>query len=95
MWRVRIWKHWTQSNTSVVTVFIEVQNLFYSENYWTSLNFTRPMVVLTRNHNFKMFVDLLERSYTCENLYSYIVLDEESKFTFAFQQKSTVNSPLK
>ena len=46
--------------TSVVTVFIQVQNLFSSENGWKSLNFTRPRVVLTRNHKFKMSVILLE-----------------------------------
>ena len=46
--------------TSVVSVFIQVQNLFSSENGWKSLNFTRPRVVLTRNHKFKMSVILLE-----------------------------------
>ena len=30
-------------------------------------------------------------SYTCENLYSYTILDEESEFTFTFPQKSTDN----
>ena len=46
--------------TSVVSVFIQVQNLFSSENGWKSLNFTRARVVLTRNHKFKMSVILLE-----------------------------------
>ena len=50
--------------TSAVSVFIEVQDLFSSENDWTSLNFTRPRVVLTQNHNFKMSVNLLEILYT-------------------------------
>ena len=43
--------------TSVVSVFIQVQNLFSFENGWKSLNFTRPRVVLTRNHKFKMSVN--------------------------------------
>ena len=78
--------------TSVASVFIELQNLFSSENDRTRLIFTRPGVVLTRNCNFKMAVDLLERvSYTCENLYSYTILDKESEFTFTFAQKSTDN----
>ena len=42
--------------TSVVSVFIQVQNFFSSENGWKSLNFTRPRVVLTRKHKFKMSV---------------------------------------
>ena len=46
--------------TSVTSVFIELQNLFSSENDRTSIIFTRPRVVLTRNRNFKMAVDLLE-----------------------------------
>ena len=46
--------------TSVVSVFIQVENLFSSENGWKSLNFTRPRVGLTRNHKFKMSVILLE-----------------------------------
>ena len=33
----------------------------------------------------------LRVSYTCENLYSYTVLDEESEFTFTFPQKSIDN----
>ena len=32
-----------------------------------------------------------EVSYTCENLYSYTIWDEESEFTFTFPQKSTDN----
>ena len=39
--------------TSVASVFIELQNLFSSENDRTRLNFTRPRVVLTRNRDFK------------------------------------------
>ena len=78
--------------TSAVSVFLHVQNLFSSEIGWMSLNFTRPKVVLTRYQKFKMSVNLLERvRYTCENLYSYAVLDEESEFTFTFPQKSTDN----
>ena len=46
--------------TSVASVFIELQNHFYSENDRTRLIFTHPRVVLTRNRNFKMAVDLLE-----------------------------------
>ena len=46
--------------TSVASVFIEHQNLLSSENNRTMLIFTRPRVVLTRNRNFKMAVDLLE-----------------------------------
>ena len=46
--------------TSVASVFIELPNLFSSENDRTRLIFTRPRVVLTRNRNFKMAVDLLE-----------------------------------
>ena len=46
--------------TSVVSVFIQVKNLFSSENGWTSLNITRPRVVLTLNHKFKMSVNMLE-----------------------------------
>ena len=46
--------------TSVASVFIELQNLLSSENDRTRLIFTRPRVVLTRNHNFKMAVDLHE-----------------------------------
>ena len=42
--------------TSVASVFIELQNLFSSENDRTRLIFTRPRVVLT----LKMAVDLLE-----------------------------------
>ena len=45
--------------TSVVSVFIELKNLFSTDNDWTSLTFTRPRVVLTRNHNLKMPVNLL------------------------------------
>ena len=45
--------------TSVASVFIELQNLFSSENDRTRLIFTRARVVLTRNRNFKMAVDLL------------------------------------
>ena len=70
LWRVRILQHWTKpcSNIfkkvplciSVASVFIELQNLFSSENDRTRLIFTRPSVVLTRNRNFKMAVDLLE-----------------------------------
>ena len=33
----------------------------------------------------------LSVSYTCENLYFYTILDEESEFTFTFPQKSTDN----
>ena len=33
--------------TSVVSVFIELQNFFAADNDWTSLTFTRPRVVLT------------------------------------------------
>ena len=46
--------------TSVASVFIELQNLLSSENDRTRLIFTRPRVVLTRNRNFKMALDLLE-----------------------------------
>ena len=77
--------------TSVASVFIELQKLFSSENDRTRLIFTRPRLVLTRNRNFKMAVDLLRVSYACENLYSYTILDEESEFTFTFPQKSTDN----
>ena len=72
--RVRVLQHWTtpSSNifmkvplcTSVASVFIELQNLFSSENDRTRLIFTRPRVVLTRNCNFKMAVDLLESNFT-------------------------------
>ena len=47
-------------STSEVIVFIQVQNLLSSENDWTSWNFTHPRIVLTRNHNFKIPVNLLE-----------------------------------
>ena len=70
LWRVRIYNigQNPSSNifmkiplcTSVTSVFIGLQNLFSSENDRTRLIFTRPRVVLTRNHNFKMAVDLLE-----------------------------------
>ena len=33
---------------------------FYSENNWTRISFARPRVLLTRNNNFKMAVNLLE-----------------------------------
>ena len=48
--------------TSVASVFIELQNLFSNENEndRTRLIFTWPRVVLTRNRNLKMAVDLLE-----------------------------------
>ena len=46
--------------TSLASVFIELQNLFSSENDRTRLIFSRPGVVLTRILNFKMAVDLLE-----------------------------------
>ena len=46
--------------TSVASVFIELRNLFSSENDRTRLIFTRPRVALTRNCNLKMAVDLLE-----------------------------------
>ena len=62
-------------HTSVVSMFIEVQNLFCSENNWTSLTFTRPRVVLTRILNFKMSVNLSQSMLYCENLYSYTFLD--------------------
>ena len=29
--------------------------------------------------------------YTCKNVYSYTILDEESEFTFTFPQKSADN----
>ena len=65
--RVRILQHPSSSifikipiYTSVVSISIQIQNLFSSENGWKSLNFTRPRVVLTRNHKFKMSVILLE-----------------------------------
>ena len=44
---------------SVVCVFIEFQNLFSIPNQWTSLICTRPRVVLARNRNFKMPVNLV------------------------------------
>ena len=46
--------------TSVISVFIVLQNIYSSEYNWTSLIFTRPEVVLTRNRNFKTAVNLLE-----------------------------------
>ena len=71
--------------TSVASVFIELKNLFSSENDWTRLIFTRPMVVLTRNRNFKMAVDdLLESS---ENLYSYAILDDQIRIYFQLSTK--------
>ena len=45
-------KCWGRVCTSVVSVFIQVQNLVSSENGWKSLNSSRPRVVLTRNHKF-------------------------------------------
>ena len=60
--------------TSVASVFIELQNLFSSENDWTRLIFThprRPRVVLTRNRNFKMAVDLLESKL---NMWKFVLL---------------------
>ena len=78
--------------TSVASVFIELQNLFSSENDRTRLIFTPPRVVLTLNRNFKMAVDLLERKlYMWKFVHSYTILDEESEFTFTFPQKSRDN----
>ena len=54
------WKFDYALCTSVASVFIELQNLFPSENDRTRLIFARPRVVLTRNCNFKMAVDLFE-----------------------------------
>ena len=45
--------------TSVVSVFIELKNFFSGDNDWTSVTFTRHRVVLTRNHNLKMPINLL------------------------------------
>ena len=45
---------------SIVCVFIEFENLFSIQNQWTTLIFTRPRVVLARNRNFKMPVNLVE-----------------------------------
>ena len=99
MWRVRIFY---ESSSTVVSVFIELQNLFSADNDLRSLTFTRPRVVLTRNHKLKKPVNLLRSkevfstslfgvSNTFENLYSYTVLDEEFEYNFTFPQKSTDN----
>ena len=69
-WRGRILQHCTKPQ---LQLFYESSYIYFcswyiyksskffsSENDWTSLTFTRPRLVLTRKHNFKMAINLLE-----------------------------------
>ena len=71
--------------TSVASVFIELQNLFSSENDRTRLIFTRPRVVLTLNRNFKISA-LYMWKYVLSHNFRWGI-----RITFTFPLKSKDN----
>ena len=72
--------------TSVLSVFIEVQNRFSSENDWTSLNFIRqikfpPKLLFFAIRQISVFVNYLLPYHTADWEWGRMTISKEMRLT--------------